>query len=116
MIMPGVTIGDGAIIAARSLVARDVPPYRMVTGTPALWLERHSPATWWDWPDEQVQALLPQIQQREVALLDVGKQPSRRYSTRTGDLAPPCSGYWLGAGSAATARLIDPALLAGIAG
>ena len=35
MIMPGVTIGDGAIIAARSLVTQDVPPYCMVAGTPA---------------------------------------------------------------------------------
>ena len=35
MIMPGVTIGDGAIIAARSLVNQDVPPYAMVAGTSA---------------------------------------------------------------------------------
>jgi chloramphenicol O-acetyltransferase type B len=65
----------------------------MVTGTPRQrfgsdGIARPQALTWWDWPDEQVQALLPQIQQREVALLDVGKQPSRRNNTRTGDLAP----------------------------
>ena len=79
MIMPGVTIGDGAIIAARSLVTQDVPPYCMVAGTPARVIRqrfavqettRLQALAWWDWPDEQVQALLPQIQQGEVALLE----------------------------------------------
>ena len=79
MIMPGVTIGDGAIIAARSLVTQDVPPYCMVAGTPARVIRQRFAAqettrlpalAWWDWPDEQVQALLPLIQQGEVALLE----------------------------------------------
>jgi galactoside O-acetyltransferase len=35
MIMKGVTIGDGAIVAACSLVTRDVPPNSMVVGVPA---------------------------------------------------------------------------------
>ena len=79
MIMPGVTIGDGAIIAARSLVTQDVPPYCMVAGTPARVIRqrfavqettRLQALAWWDWPDEQVQALLPLIQQGEVALLE----------------------------------------------
>lgn len=35
LIMPGVTIGDGAIIAARSVVATDVPAYAIVGGNPA---------------------------------------------------------------------------------
>ncbi len=34
-IMPGVTIGDGAIVAARSVVVSDVPPYAIVGGNPA---------------------------------------------------------------------------------
>lgn len=35
MIMPGITIGEGAIVAAGSVVTKDVPPYMMVGGSPA---------------------------------------------------------------------------------
>ena len=35
MIMPGVTIGDGAIVGAMSLVTKDIPPYTIATGHPA---------------------------------------------------------------------------------
>ena len=35
MIMPGVTIGEGAIVAANSVVTKDVPPYAVVGGSPA---------------------------------------------------------------------------------
>lgn len=35
MFMPGVKIGDGAIIGARSVVTKDVDPYRVVCGNPA---------------------------------------------------------------------------------
>ncbi|GEO99948.1 CatB-related O-acetyltransferase [Methylobacterium haplocladii] len=35
-ILPGVTIGDGAVIGARSVVTRDVPPYAVVAGSPAV--------------------------------------------------------------------------------
>lgn len=35
MIMPGVTIGDGAIIGARSMVTKDIPPYCVAVGSPA---------------------------------------------------------------------------------
>lgn len=35
IVMPGVTIGDGAIVGARSVVTQDVPPFTMVAGNPA---------------------------------------------------------------------------------
>jgi acetyltransferase-like isoleucine patch superfamily enzyme len=35
MIMPGVTIGDGAVIGARSTILKDVPPYTVAMGSPA---------------------------------------------------------------------------------
>jgi virginiamycin A acetyltransferase len=61
--MPGVTIGDGAIVAAGSVVAADVPPYAIAGGNPARVLrmrydeadvERLLRAAWWDWPVELV--------------------------------------------------------------
>ncbi|MDU0290270.1 CatB-related O-acetyltransferase [Saccharothrix longispora] len=58
-VMPGVTIGDGAIIATGSVVVDDVPPYTVVGGNPARPVKRRFPeedvarllrARWWDWP------------------------------------------------------------------
>ena len=36
LILPGVTVGDGALIAAGSIVERDVPDYAIMKGTPAV--------------------------------------------------------------------------------
>jgi virginiamycin A acetyltransferase len=63
MIMPGVQIGDGAIVAAGAVVSRDVPPYGIVAGNPARLVRsrfdeadvaRLLSAAWWDWPVELV--------------------------------------------------------------
>jgi virginiamycin A acetyltransferase len=63
LIMPGVTIGDGAIIASQSVVVADVPPYTIVGGNPGKVIrqrfadediERLLRARWWDWPVELV--------------------------------------------------------------
>ena len=62
-IMPGVRIGNGAIIAAGAVVTSDVPPYTIVAGNPARQIrqrfddadiERLQRAAWWDWPVELV--------------------------------------------------------------
>jgi acetyltransferase-like isoleucine patch superfamily enzyme len=42
-VLPGVTIGEGAIVGARSVVAGDVPPYTVVAGNPARVVRRLSP-------------------------------------------------------------------------
>ena len=61
--MPGVQIGDGAIIAARSVVTRNVPPYAIVGGNPASVIrERFSGEViaellrirWCDWDAEKI--------------------------------------------------------------
>ncbi|MGW1518986.1 CatB-related O-acetyltransferase [Streptomyces sp. NPDC002287] len=63
IVMPGVRIGDGAIIAAGAVVTADVPPYTIVGGNPArpirqrfdaADIERLQRAAWWDWPADLV--------------------------------------------------------------
>lgn len=43
MIMPGVTVGEGSVVAARAVVTSDVPPYTLVGGVPARKLRELSP-------------------------------------------------------------------------
>jgi virginiamycin A acetyltransferase len=78
-ILPGVTIGDGAVVAALSVVASDVPPYAIVAGNPArIVRKRHDEADiallldlkWWDWPVERITrhaALIANGSPRELA-------------------------------------------------
>jgi len=63
MVLPGVTIGHGAVVAAASVVAADVPPYAIVAGNPARVVRRRFDdsdvdrllrAAWWHWPIELV--------------------------------------------------------------
>ena len=72
LIMPGVTIGDGAIIGSRSVVTKDVPAYTIVAGAPAKVVRKRFDeetigklleVKWWDLPDEEVEKLLPDIVQ-----------------------------------------------------
>ncbi len=63
VVMPGVTVGDGAVIAAHSVVTQNVDPYTVVGGNPARLIRtRYDPediqrllaARWWDWPVEAI--------------------------------------------------------------
>ena len=70
VIMAGVHIGDGAIIAARAVVTKDVPPYTIVGGTPAKEIRKRFDAEviqqllmlkWWDWSTDEIRQCLPYI-------------------------------------------------------
>jgi virginiamycin A acetyltransferase len=78
LVMPGVTIGDGAIVATRSVVVSDVPPYSVVGGNPAKVIRnRFSEKVinellairWWDWPVEKITRNLPAIVGADAAAL-----------------------------------------------
>ncbi|MES2819268.1 MAG: Vat family streptogramin A O-acetyltransferase [Pseudomonadota bacterium] len=78
LIMPGVTIGHGAIVSARSVVTRDVAPYSIVGGNPAQPLkqrfedavvERLLAIAWWDWPVELISRHLKAITSADLDAL-----------------------------------------------
>ncbi|MET0982628.1 MAG: CatB-related O-acetyltransferase, partial [Telluria sp.] len=79
LIMPGVTIGDGAIIAARSVVASDVPAYAIVGGNPARVVrarfgadsvQRLLDIAWWDRPVEWISRHLGLIRAGDIGALE----------------------------------------------
>lgn len=64
VIMPGVTIGNGAVIGARAVVTKDVEPYSVVVGNPGQAVKKRFSDNeitmlldmcWWDWPLERLQ-------------------------------------------------------------
>jgi virginiamycin A acetyltransferase len=79
LVMPGVTIGDGAIVATRAVVTRDVAPYAIVGGNPATVLRyRFDEATiarllavrWWEWDAATITRNVRAICSSEVAALE----------------------------------------------
>jgi acetyltransferase-like isoleucine patch superfamily enzyme len=63
LILANVRIGDGAVVAAGSVVTRDVEPYTVVGGVPAQMIKRRFSDSqidellrirWWDWPEERI--------------------------------------------------------------
>lgn len=75
VIMPGVKIGDGAIIGTRAVVTKDVEPYTIVGGVPAKPIrKRFDEATvekllkleWWNWGKEKTQANLSLIRNGKI--------------------------------------------------
>ncbi|MCC0702009.1 CatB-related O-acetyltransferase [Clostridioides sp. ES-S-0049-02] len=71
VIMPGVKIGDGAIIGTRAVVTNNVPPYSTVGGIPAKIIKKRFnddiiskllKIKWWDWSYEKIQSSIQHIQ------------------------------------------------------
>ncbi|MGX5735352.1 CatB-related O-acetyltransferase [Bosea thiooxidans] len=78
VIMPGVTIGDGAIIGTRAQVTKDVPPYAVVAGNPGRIVRmRFAPEIvsellairWWDWDAEKIARNVAAIQGADIDAL-----------------------------------------------
>lgn len=78
LLMPGVTVGNGAIISARSVVVKDVPAYSIVGGNPARVLKMRfddetiaelEKLAWWNWPIEHISTHLAAITGADLAQL-----------------------------------------------
>lgn len=77
-IMAGVTVGDGAIIAANATVVKDVAPYAVVGGNPAVeirkrfsdeWISRLLDLRWWDWDIAKITEHVQLLSGRDITPL-----------------------------------------------
>ena len=75
MIMPGVTIGEGAIVASGSIVVGDVPPYTMVGGNPAKAIKKRFTdeeikqlltIRWFDWTADEIKNAEPILMSQSI--------------------------------------------------
>lgn len=72
LVMPEVTLGHGAVVAAGAVVTKDVDPYTIVAGTPARVIRPRQPQdiaerlialAWWDWPHDALRMALPDFRE-----------------------------------------------------
>ncbi len=75
MVLSGITIGDGAVIASRTVCTRDVPPYAIVAGNPGRIVRYRFEEDviaallkirWWDWPIQEIQNAIPLLLQTDI--------------------------------------------------
>jgi hypothetical protein len=87
LVLSGVTIGHGSVVAANSTVITDVPPYAIVAGNPAKVIRyRHSPEqcaalleiAWWNWPAADVDAAVDLLASADIdAFIGWAAKPGR---------------------------------------
>ena len=82
-IMPGVNIGDGAVIATKAVVTKDVPPYTIVGGNPAKIIRKRftdeqitrlQNIAWWNWSAEKITRHLKLINSVDIDALEQAAQ------------------------------------------
>lgn len=78
-IMPGVTIGDGSIIATKAVVTKDVAPYSIVGGNPAKEIRKRFSDSdikrlldiqWWHWPIEKITEQVQNLTSKNIDSLE----------------------------------------------
>ena len=76
IIMPGISVGHGAVIGTRALVTKDVEPYTIVGGNPGKPIRKRFDEeqiamlldmAWWDWPEDQLKAAMPLLCSGDIA-------------------------------------------------
>lgn len=82
VIMPGIHIGDGAVIAAESVVVTDVPPYSIYGGNPAKLIKKRFSEDiiqilleiqWWNWDYEKISRNLDAIFGTDISRLKLAQ-------------------------------------------
>lgn len=75
MILSGVSVGDGAVIAARTVCTKNIPPYAIVAGNPGRIIRYRFDEDviaalleirWWDWPIDNIHNAVPMLMQGEI--------------------------------------------------
>lgn len=78
MIMPGITVGDGAVIGSRALVTKDVEPYSIIGGSPAKEIRKRFSSEeiemllemkWWDWKLKDLKEVMPLMCRSDIKAL-----------------------------------------------
>jgi phosphonate metabolism protein (transferase hexapeptide repeat family) len=85
IVLPGRSIGIGAVVAAGAVVTKDVAPYAIVAGNPARLIRRRFPAdvadrllrlAWWNWDHEQLRRALPDFRRLPIEGFLAKHEPS----------------------------------------